>query len=839
MKQNFLNRSLNPVGRLVLAVCLGLALGSTAFGQTLLYQWNFDNATGTGSSLAVPPVVVDTAAGYFGGNLTVLNGGTSLSTPAGSGVFGAATNTDLGLVNSGFYATAGGGALAGVVGNLSAITNFTVSLWFNLNANATNFSSVNGAQYNPRLFCIDSNYNNTGSADGNELYFGLAQPTGAGQERIQFGVFVPSNEQYGTPFGSFGNGPTGLTNQWIFIAAAYTTNGGGTAQIYVGTTNQLAVLAATMTGVGYFTNGTQKWLSSSNLVEIGNRTKDGARPLMGSIDDVRFYGNALTLVQVQSVQGVFLPPVITAPPTADVVFSNESPHFSVTASGSFPLAYQWMRNSTNLLNGGNISGATSNVLTVAGVSAADLFNNYQVIVTNLAGAVTSSPVSLSFTSTNGAYEAAVLTNNPFALYTFSETGNPGAGNVEAYDSVSGYNGAYGTGGTNDQNGSGAENGASTPPIAGPQATADGLIGFPDNNTALGCVINNYPLDSYVTVPAFNLNNGNGTNVLTITAWINPSGGQNHATGIVFSRGGTTQSGLCYNALATDGNYKLGYNWDNDPTTYNWDSGLEPTPGVWQLVALVISPTNSTIYLVSSTGLQFASQMHTNQLQIFDGITLIGNDSTDTTGKRNFNGSIDEVALFNQAMTPAQISALYESASGVLFAPPPSITGEPTWPSPLYAGMSASATVTNVGGAYFQWRAGLGGVYTNLADGPNISGSGTATLTINSVQSTNALNYIVVITNSFGAVTSAPPATLVITPPGSPQDYQLNLGGTPLVQGNGTNWNTANYWNPGGLAASFTAFSNPGSTYEAVVGSRLRTPLAGYNIFPGNGIRGGD
>jgi Concanavalin A-like lectin/glucanases superfamily len=837
MNNKSLKHSLTRLCWLLIAPCL-LVLGATAYGQTLLYQWSFENATGSGASLAVPPAVVDTADGYTGGNMSLfVTNGLTLSTPAGSGVRGNTNAADLGLLNSGTYGIAAS-ALAGGVGNLSNITNFTVSLWFNLSAGVTNFSSINGAAFNARLFCIDTNYNGTGgtAADGNELYFGLAQPSAAGQPlRIQFGVFVPSGQQYALPFGSVGGAtPATFTNNWIFISAVYTPAANGTAQIYVGTTNQTAALVATMTGIGAITNEVKTWLSSSNLVEIGNRINGtGNRSLMGAIDDVRLYGSALTLAQLQAIQGVANPPTIISQPVPDVVFPGQSPQFSVTASGSVPLFYQWMRNGTNLLDGGNISGSQSNVLTITGVSAIDVFNNYQVIVSNAENTVTSSQVSLSLTTTNGAYEAAVLTNSPFAFYTFSETGDPSVGNVEAYDSIGVFNGTYGTGGVNDQFGSGALNGANG--IAGPQASADGLIGFPDTNTALFAIYQNFPVDSYVTVPPLNLNNGAGTNVLTISAWIKPLGPQAHAVGIIFSRSGTTTAGLDYNATNSDGNLKLGYTWNNEAATYTWDSGLVPTPGIWSLVSLVITPTNSTIYLINANGLQFSTQAHTNVIQKFEGPTLIGNDIANTSGQRNFEGSIDEVAFFNQALTASQMSALYAAASGTVFVPqPPTIATEPVWPSPAYVGESVSATVTSVGGLSYQWQAGLGGVYTNLTDGTNISGSVTPTLTINSLQSINALDYIVMVKNSFGSITSTPPATLTVSPSGPPQSYTLDFGGAPIVEAGGSDWNTVNSWNPDGQAASVSAFSNPGSTYTVVVGARLRTPVLANTVFPGTG-----
>jgi hypothetical protein len=121
------------------------------------------------------------------------------------------------------------------------------------------------------------------------------------------------------------------------------------------------------------------------------------------------------------------------------------------------------------------------------------------------------------------------------------------------------------------------------------------------------------------------------------------------------------------------------------------------------------------------------------------------------------------------------------------------------------------------------------------DGANITGSATTTLTINSAQATNALDYIVAISNAFGGVLSSPVATLTISPAGPAMAFTLDLGGTPIAEANGSDWNTVNSWNPGGQPASVSAFSNPGSTYTVVVGARLRTPAALSSFaFPGTG-----
>jgi hypothetical protein len=75
---------------------------------------------------------------------------------------------------------------------------------------------------------------------------------------------------------------------------------------------------------------------------------------------------------------------------------------------------------------------------------------------------------------------------------------------------------------------------------------------------------------------------------------------------------------------------------------------------------------------------------------------------------------------------------------------------------------------------------------------------------------------------------------VATPIGAATNFSLNYGGAPVVEAPGTDWNTTNSWNPGGQGASASALLNPGSTFELVPGSRLRTPTGiNTNIFPGN------
>jgi hypothetical protein len=86
-------------------------------------------------------------------------------------------------------------------------------------------------------------------------------------------------------------------------------------------------------------------------------------------------------------------PGVPLPSTNYVVLSNNAV-FTISPTGSAPLSYQWLQDGTNLVNGGRISGATSNILTIAATVTNDE-SGYSVIITNpVSGPLTSSVTRL-------------------------------------------------------------------------------------------------------------------------------------------------------------------------------------------------------------------------------------------------------------------------------------------------------------------------------------------------------------------------------------------------------------------------------------------------------------
>ena len=217
----------------------------------------------------------------------------------------------------------------------------------------------------------------------------------------------------------------------------------------------------------------------------------------------------------------------------------------------------------------------------------------------------------------------------------------------AVDSRGGYNGTY-----------------NNVILAQPGAT-------PDTGTSVG-----FNGKAQVLLPPLNLN----TNVLTITAWVNPNGNQSQFAGIFFNN--IAQSGITFGS----GN-QLGYMWNFAPGTYGFNSGLVLPPNQWTFVALVIEPTRARLYTVANGVLSGATNNLANVAQAFNSVSTIGNG-----GYGAFNGLLDEVAFYgNQALAPAQISQLASTPSISITTP----SAGAGFAAPATVGLAA--TVTAIGG----------------------------------------------------------------------------------------------------------------------------------------------
>lgn len=91
-----------------------------------------------------------------------------------------------------------------------------------------------------------------------------------------------------------------------------------------------------------------------------------------------------------------VPAKVTSQPGNVNILDGANATFTAAVSGTAPIFMQWRYNSNGLANGGNISGANSNVLTLTKASAAQA-GVYSLFVSNSAGTAVSSNATLTVT----------------------------------------------------------------------------------------------------------------------------------------------------------------------------------------------------------------------------------------------------------------------------------------------------------------------------------------------------------------------------------------------------------------------------------------------------------
>ena len=267
-------------------------------------------------------------------------------------------------------------------------------------------------------------------------------------------------------------------------------------------------------------------------------------------------------------------------------------------------------------------------------------NNSQFVSSILAESVTTHVLTnvavQTILAAAAPYESLIRADAPVCYWRFNETN----GSI-ALDEIAGLNGTYGAATTNGVSG----------------VTAPPFYGFESNNLAVA--MNHTAAGAgagYVTAPALNLN----TNAVTLTAWVYPFNDIAVYEGVVFTRASTYSKGINYIAMPSRLNM-IGYTWNqNNINTYGWASGLVTPPGQWSFVALTIAPTQAIIYVGTDGVLLSATNAIAHDVEAWNGSTLLGADTV-SLPSRILQGKLDEVAVFDYTLSPAQIAQLYSTA----------------------------------------------------------------------------------------------------------------------------------------------------------------------------------
>ena len=159
------------------------------------------------------------------------------------------------------------------------------------------------------------------------------------------------------------------------------------------TVGQAAKFSVTAAGPGTLT---YQWNKNGGAIGGANAASYTTPPAIASDNGASFTvtvtgasGNVTSNPATLIVTAAPVAPSIATQPTSKTVTAGQPATFSVTATGTAPLAYQWKR------NGGDINGANSASYTIPATTASDNGAQFAVTVSNSVSSATSNAATLT------------------------------------------------------------------------------------------------------------------------------------------------------------------------------------------------------------------------------------------------------------------------------------------------------------------------------------------------------------------------------------------------------------------------------------------------------------
>lgn len=183
-------------------------------------------------------------------------------------------------------------------------------------------------------------------------------------------------------------------------------------------------------------------------------------------------------------------------------------------------------------------------------------------------------------------------------------------------------------------------------------------GFEAGNTGVSMT------NGWVTAPALSLGNQ-----VTVTLWLKREA--TSTTGDLSWPAWLGGGGMHLNlGTAASPEAELRYHWNGG--AWDWSSGLFVPPDVWTFAAMVIEPEVATFYMSDGTQLLSSSNVVSHAPMIVTSPPGFGGNQPGRAD-RTYLGQLDETAVFDRALTPAEINGLFQRALGTGPTPPSAIT----------------------------------------------------------------------------------------------------------------------------------------------------------------------
>lgn len=348
-----------------------------------------------------------------------------------------------------------------------------------------------------------------------------------------------------------------------------------------------------------------------------SESETGSFPFNGSIDEIAYYSQVLTPLQVANHYAAAFPPAvlpsINQDPADQIALKGQDITFRVGASSGTPISYQWK------FNGVDIDGETGSTLMLTNVQASDA-GEYSVEVSNSSGSITSQPGTLTLLLPSGlSYLEEVQADSPVAFYPLDETDG-----VVATDVVGGFDGEYLNGVV----------------LGGPGSVLS------ETGTSIGLLQGSA---TKVDVPyAAELNPA----VFTVEVWAQVTGGTSYRSPLT-SRADGPQRGYIF--YANPSNVWQFWTGSGEQTGWHVLSGPGVVNGAWTHLVGVFDGFTKKFYL---NGQEVASADNVLVGPNDEHPLRIGGGATESTGSFFFQGQVDNVAIYDSALSAERIQAHY-------------------------------------------------------------------------------------------------------------------------------------------------------------------------------------
>src|SRR6266446_3495421 len=380
-----------------------MTLSSLAAGTTYYYQVNSTDSKGnhghggnkfnTGG-FSLSGTINPTAAGN--GAAVVLSGAASASATADN----AGNYTFAGLPNGSYMVTPKHTGYAFTPGNQSATVSGANITGVNFTANAVPVAPTITTQPANQTVAAGQTASFTVVAGGTAPLSYQWQKNGAniaGATSASYTTPVTTTADSGSTFAAVVSNTAGTVAS---AAATLTVSAAAVAPTITTAPSNQTVTAGQTASFSVAATGTAplsyQWQKSSVVIS-GATSSSYTTPATSSSDNGALFtvlvsntaGSVTSSVATLTVNAAPVASSITTQPAGQTVTAGQTASFSVAATGTAPLSYQWRKNSVA------ISGATSSSYTTLATTSSDNGAQLTVVVSNTAGSVTSNAATLT------------------------------------------------------------------------------------------------------------------------------------------------------------------------------------------------------------------------------------------------------------------------------------------------------------------------------------------------------------------------------------------------------------------------------------------------------------